>query len=202
MTPMESVATRLSSPRFQRYLLWFGVAFFAVGAAVLVFTLVGSNGGNSGNPDKGFHAQLPARSIALKNADGVTVKTFGQLDPQIRADIKTFIGTAVARKNLGHSWAVVSPTLKGGYTPKAWAKGADLPVVPYPGVDTHRIQYFLDFASTKEILIEVGLAGKPGVSTRPVTFQLGLVPGAKGSAHPWLVDYWMPRWTPPVPSGQ
>ena len=198
---MESVATRLSSPRFQRYLLWFGVAFFAVGAAALVFAFVGSSGGKSGNPDKGFHPTLPSRSVALKNADGVTVKTYEQLDPEIRADIKTFIGTAVARKNLGHSWAVVSPTLRRGYTSKAWAKGSNLPVVPYPGVDTKRIQYFLDYASTKEILIEVGLAGKPGVSTRPVTFQLGLVRG-EGSSHPWLVDYWMPRWTPPVPAGQ
>ena len=199
---MESVGTRLSSPRFQRYLLWFGVAVFAIGAAALVFAFVGGSDNKSTNPDKGYHAQLPASSIALKNADGVTVKTFGQLDPQIRADIKTFIGTAVARKNVGHSWAVVSPTLKRGYTPKAWAKGADLPVVPYPGVDTQRMQYLLDYASTKEILVEVALAGKPGVSTRPVTFQLGLVRGAKGSAHPWLVDYWMPRGTPPVPSGQ
>jgi hypothetical protein len=199
---MESVATRLSSPRFQRYLLWFGVAFFAVGAAALVFAFVGSNGGNPTNPDKGFQAQLPAKQVALKNADGVTVKTFLQLDPQVRSDIHRFIETAIARKNVGNSWAVVSPTLKRGYTPKTWASGSDLPVIPYPGVDTKRIQFFLDYASTKEILIEVGLAGKKGVSTRPVTFQLGLVRGANGSAHPWLVDYWMPRWTPPVPSGQ
>ncbi len=199
---MESVATRLSSPRFQRYLLWFGVAVFAVGAAALVFAFTGGSDSNNANPDKGFHPTLPSRSIALKNADGVTVKTYSQLDPQVRSDIKTFIGTAVARKNLGSSWDVVSPTLKRGYTPKRWANGADLPVVPYPGVDTKRVEYFLDYASTKEILIEVGLAGKPGVSTRPVTFQLGLVRGQQGSAHPWVVDYWMPRWTPPVPSGQ
>ena len=199
---MESVATRLSSPRFQRYLLWFGVAVFAIGAAVLVFVLVGGSDPKSSAPDKGFRPTLPSRQIPLKNADGVTVKTYSQLDDQVRSDIKTFIGTAVARKNLGTSWAVVSPTLKRGYTPKSWTTGSDLPVVPYPGVDTKHIQFYLDYASTKEILVEVGLAGKPGVSTRPVTFQLGLVRGAKDSAHPWLVDYWMPRWTPPVPSGQ
>jgi hypothetical protein len=198
---MESVAARLTSPRFQRYLLWFGVAVFAVGAAALVFAFVVGNDNKSAKPNKGFDPTLPSRSVPLKNADGVTVKTYAQLDPEIRSDIKTFIGTAVARKNVGHSWAVVSPTLKRGYTPKAWAKGADLPVVPYPGVDTQRIQYSLNFASTKEILVEVGLAGKPGVSTLPVTFQLGLVRGAKGSAHPWLVDYWMPRGTTSVPSG-
>ena len=38
---MESVAARFSSPRFQRYLLWIGVAVFVIGAAVLTFTLVG-----------------------------------------------------------------------------------------------------------------------------------------------------------------
>lgn len=199
---MESVAARLNSPRFQRYLLWVGVAVFIVGAAALTFTFAnGSDTKTHVNPDKGFHPTLPQRAIPLKNADGVAIKTYAQLDSQIRSDVKTFIGTAVARKNLGNSWAVVSPDLRAGYTPKSWASGADLPVVPYPGVDTKHIEFFLDYASTKEILIEVGLAGKPGVSTRPVTFQLGLVPSAKGSAHPWVVDYWMPRWTPPVPSG-
>jgi hypothetical protein len=199
---MESVAARLNSPRFQRYLLWVGVAVFIVGAAALTFTFAnGSDTKTHVNPDKGFHPTLPQRAIPLKNADGVAIKTYAQLDPKVRSDIKTFISTAVARKHLGNSWAVVSPSLRAGYTPKSWASGADLPVVPYPGVDTKRVEYFLDYASTKEILIEVGLAGKPGVSTRPVTFQLGLVPAAKGSAHPWVVDYWMPRWTPPVPSG-
>src|SRR5215216_3689480 len=160
---MESVAARLSSPRFQRYLLWFGVAVFAAGAAALVFVFVGGSDNKSGNPDPGFHPTLPSRSIPLKNGDGVTVKTYSQLDPQVRSDIKTFIGTLVARKNLGSSWEVVSPTLRRGYTPKQWASGADLPVVPYPGVDTKRVQYFLDYASTREILLEVGLAGKKGV---------------------------------------
>jgi len=198
---MESVAARFSSPRFQRYLLWIGVAVFVIGAAVLTFTLVGGTDGSPAKPDKGFHPTLPAKSVPLRNSDGVTVRTFTQLDPAIRQDIKTFIATAVARKNLGDSWTVVAPSLRAGYTKKSWAKGDALPIVPYPGVDAKHVEYFLDYASTKEILVEVGLAGKPGVSTRPVTFQLGLVRG-EGSSHPWLVDYWMPRWTPPVPSGQ
>ena len=195
---MESVAARLNSPRFQRYMLWVGVAVFAIGAAVLVFTLVGGSDTNNTKPDKGFHAQLPAKATPLKNADGTTIKTYAQLDPQIRSDIKTFISTAVARRHLSDSWAVIAPTMKNGYTRASWSKGDALPVVPYPGVDPERVQYFLDYASTKEILLEVGVSGKPGISTRPVTFQLGLVP-AGGRAHHWQVDYWMPRWTPPVP---
>ena len=64
-------------------------------------------------------------------------------------------------------------------------------------------QYYLDYASTKEILIEVGLSVKPDTKdelrTRPTAFQLGLTPVGKGGQQRWLVDYWMPRWTPPIP---
>jgi hypothetical protein len=197
---MNSVAETFNSPRFQRYLLWFGVAVLLVGAAALTFTLAGGSDTKTHvNPDKGFHPTLPAKSTPLKNSDGVLIKTYTQLDPQIRSAVKTFIGTAVAREHVDQSWNVVAPTMKAGYTPAQWKKADNLPVVPYPGVDTKHVSYYLDYASTKEILVEVGLAGKPGVSTRPVTFQLGLVPGTGGR---WLVDYWMPRWTPPVPSGQ
>ena len=194
---MNSVATTLNSPRFQRYLLWFGFTVLAVGAAVLVFTLVGGSDEKTRvNPDNGT---LPAESVPLRNGDGALVKTYTQLDPQIRSAVTTFIGTAVAREHVDRSWNVVAPTLKAGYTRAQWNKANDLPVVPYPGVDTNHVRYYLDHASTKEILVEVGLAGKPGVSTRPVTFQLGLVPGKGGR---WLVDYWLPRGGPPVPSDQ
>jgi hypothetical protein len=193
---MNSVATTLNSPRFQRYLLWFGFAVLAAGAAVLVFTLVGgSDEKTQVNPDRGT---LPAKTVPLRNGDGALITTYTQLDPQIRSAVTTFIGTAVAREHVDQSWSVVGPTLKAGYTRAQWKKADDLPVVPYPGVDTKHVRYSLDHASTKEILVEVGLAGKPGVSTRPVTFQLGLVPGKGGR---WLVDYWMPRGAPPVPSG-
>jgi hypothetical protein len=194
---MNSVATTFNSPRFQRYLLWFGLAVLAVGAAVLVFTLVaGSDDKTQVSPDNGA---LPAKSVPLRNGDGALIKTYTQLDPQIRSAVTTFIGTAVAREHVDRSWNVVAPTLKSGYTQAQWKKADDLPVVPYPGVDTKRVHYYLDHASTKEILVEVGLTGKPGVATRPVTFQLGLVPGKGGR---WLVEYWMPRGTPQAPSGQ
>jgi hypothetical protein len=195
---MNSVAETFSSPRFQRYLLWFGGAVLAAGAAALIVVLIGGTSDKAPNADPGFHPTLPAKSVPLRNSDGALVKTYQQLDPQTRAAVNTFIGTVVARKNVDRSWDVVAPSLKAGYTPAQWKKAADLPVVPYPGVDTNHVQYYLDYASTKEILVEIGLAGKPGVSTRPVTFQLGLEPSKDGR---WLVDYWMPRWTPPVPQG-
>jgi hypothetical protein len=199
---MNAVQTALNSPRFNRYLLWFGVAVLAAGAIALVVAFAGGSDKTSSQPDPGFKPALPTKSSPLKNQQGVTIKTYSQLDDQIRSAIHTFIGTAVARKHVGDSWAIVSPSMRAGYTLKQWKSGDQLPVVPYPGVDTEHVQYYLDYATNKEILIEVGLAGKPGVSTRPVTFQLGLVPAGKGSNAHWLVDYWMPRWTPPVPTNQ
>jgi hypothetical protein len=197
---MNSVQTLFSSARFNRYLLWFGVAVFIAGALTLTVKLAGGSDKTQQGPDKGFHPTLPAKSQPLKNAEGVTIKTFSQLDPPVRQAIRTFISTAVARKHLDQSWAVVAPELRAGYTQAQWAKANELPIVPYPGVDTEHIQYYLDYASTKEILVEVGLAAKPGVKTRPVTFQLGLVPAGTGAKKTWLVSYWMPRWTPPVPN--
>ena len=196
---MNSVAETFQSPRFQRYLLWFGVAVLAIGATALIVTLVGGTSDAPKKADPGFHPTLPAKSVPLKNQQGVLIKTYQQLDPQIRDAVKTFIGTAVAREHVDQSWNVVAPSMKAGYTKAQWQKADDLPVVPYPGVDKNKVQYYLDYASTKEILVEVGLAGKKGVSTHPVSFQLGLEPSTHGR---WLVDYWMPRWTPPVPQGQ
>ena len=93
--------------------------------------------------------------------------------------------------------------MKKGYTAKQWSNASALPVVPYPNVDVNTAQYYLDYASTKEILIEVGLSVKANIKgearTRPTAFQLGLSPVGTGAQKRWLVDYWMPRWTPPIP---
>ena len=68
LTPMNSVATTFSSPRFQRYLLWFGVAVLAVGAAALVFQLIGGSDKTRVKPDKGFHPTVPAKASVAQRA--------------------------------------------------------------------------------------------------------------------------------------
>jgi hypothetical protein len=191
---VSSVTDTFGSPKFQRYLLWVGLAVLVAGAMVLVVVILS---GTTDSTTKAVTAPTtPTEGGPLRNSEGVPVKTYTQLDPQIRATVATFISTAVARQHVGKSWDVVAPSLKAGYTRSDWAKG-ELPVVPYPGVDTKHVRYSLDVASTKQILLEVGLIAKPGVRTKPVTFQLGLEP-ANGR---WLVDYWVPRGTP-VPDGQ
>jgi hypothetical protein len=198
-----NVQTALSSPRFNRILLWSSALVLAAGVLLVVSQLAGGSDKSSRNPDPGFRPTLPTKQVQLKNAQGVPITKFEQLDEKTRGTIRTFLATAVAREHLDRSWAAIAPSMKKGYTFKQWANASALPVVPYPNADVNTAQYYLDYASTKEILIEVGLSVKPEIKgearTRPTAFQLGLSPVGKGAQKQWLVDYWMPRWTPPIP---
>jgi hypothetical protein len=198
---MSVFQTALSSARFNRFLLWgSGIVLFA-GVVVLLMSLVKGNDTTQINPDKGFHPQLPAKSSPLQNAQGVTITKYKELDPEVRSTIRTFLATAVARKHLDASWGVIAPSMRKGYTFKSWSHAKALPVVPYPIADVDSTDYFLDYASTKEILLEVGVSAPPSAKMRPTSFQLGLVPVLAGKDKKvWRVNYWMPRWTPPLPT--
>jgi hypothetical protein len=196
---MDSVQTAISSRRFNRLIFGLGLAVLAVGVVAFLFSRAGGSDNTSAQPAPSFHPTLPTHSTPLKTASGVTVKKFGQLDPEVRSTIRTFLTTAVARKNLGASWAVIAPSMKSGYTYKQWKNAKALPVIPYPIANVDNTSYYLDYASTNEILVDMGLTAKKALKLRPVRFRLGLVPVGKGAHTRWLVDYWMPLWTPQVP---
>ena len=197
---MNTIQTAFSSARFTRLMFWTGGVVLGAGILVLVSTLVRNSDSQTIGPEQGFRPTLPAHSTQLKNANGATINTFWQLDPEVRSTIRTFLGSAVARKHLDQSWGVVAPSVKAGYTYKRWKNADALPVIPDPIDDLDRVQYYLDYASTKEILIDVGVSSRARLRIRPASFQLGLVPVGKGANTRWLVDYWMPRWTPPLPA--
>ena len=184
-------------------LLWASALVLAAGVFVVVAKLAGGSDRSARGPDPNFKPTLPQKQIQLKNAQGVPIKKYQQLDPATKSTIRTFLGTAVAREHLERSWATIAPSMRKGYTYKQWANASALPIVPYLNVDLNTVQYYLDYASTKEILLEVGLSVRPEIKgeqrTRPVAFQLGLRPVGTGAKQRWLVSYWMPRWTPPLP---
>ncbi len=196
---MNSIQTALSSARFNRIMLGLGVLVLAAGALTLILKIAGGNDNTDVNPSPGFVPTLPQKTTPLKNSQGITVRTFEQLDPQVKSNIRTFLATVVPRRNIGRSWAVVAPSVKAGYTYKKWTHADALPVNYYPVDNVNRINYYLDEATSNEILIEVGLSAPAKYAMRPTTFQLGLVPVGKGAKAKWLVNYFMPRWTPPIP---
>jgi hypothetical protein len=197
---MSVFQSALSSARFNRYLMWVRGLVLAAGVLFLAVKLVPGNDKTTVNPDKGFVPSLPAKSLPLTNAKGQQIKTYEQLDPQVRTTIKTFLASAVARRHLDKSWSVIAPSMKKGYTLQSWSHAKALPIVPYPIENVNSTQYYLDYASTKEILLEVGVSAPPKKKMRPTAFQLGLVPRGEGAQRHWLVNYWMPRWTPPIPT--
>lgn len=196
---MNTIQAALSSARFNRLMFWTGGAVLAAGVLVLVFTFAGGSDKTSFAPEKGFKPTLPGANVPLKNAQGATVRAYNQLDPEVRSTIRTFLATAVRREHLGDSWAVIAPEVKRGYTYKSWKNADALPIVPYPVDNINTVKYYLEYASTKEILIEVGVSARRELKMRPATFLLGLIPVGNGVHKRWLVNYWMPRWSPPLP---
>jgi hypothetical protein len=194
---MTTFQSALESRRFNTALMVLGAAVLAVGIVVFLVKIAGGSDHQSAAPSPDFHAKLPAKSTPMRNADGTTIKTYKQLDPRIRSTIRTFLATAVARKHLDQSWAVVAPSVKKGYTFEQWSHAKALPIIPYPIADVDKTTYYLDYAATNEILLEVGVSAPPSEKLRPTSFQLGLRP--VGANKQWVVDYWMPRWTPPLP---
>jgi hypothetical protein len=198
---MSAFQNALSSPRFNRLLLWVSAGVLALGVALVVNNLAGGTDNADRNPERGFKPELPVKTSPLTNAQGVRVKSFDQLDPQMRSTIRTFLATAVMRKDLGRSWDVVSPSMKSGFTREQWAAGGGaegLPVIPYPIDDVDTASYNLFYADDHEVLVDVGVSAK-NRTQRARRFRLGMVPVGNGAQKQWLVDYWMPLWTPLLP---
>ena len=198
---MSTFQNALSSPKFNRLLLWFSAGVLALGVALVINNLAGGTDRASHYPEKGFKAQLPVKENALKNAQGVRVKSFEQLDPQMRATIRTFLATAVTRDDLARSWKVIAPSMKSGYTFAEWKKGGGrdgLPIIPYPIDNVDTASYNLFSATDQEVLVDVGLSAKHKAQ-RARRFRLGMIPVGEGTQKKWLVDYWMPLWTPILP---
>jgi hypothetical protein len=195
---MEAIQSALSSRRFTRLLFWLGVAVLAAGIVVLLVKLAGGSDKTSTSPDKGFKPQLPAKTFALKNAQGVTVTSYSQLDPGVKLAIRKFILDAVAGKNYAESWKYIAPSMRKGYTLKSWANADAHPIIPFPVYRFDESKFQLTEATTKEVLVDLKLAAKPSAKLKPTRFRIGLAPVGSGDQR-WLVTYWMPVWTPLLP---
>lgn len=196
---MNTFQSSLASPRKQRLLFWVGLVVLVAGIVVLMTKLVGGSDHTSLSPDKGFKPELPAKQIPLKDANGTAVTTYRQLDPVIRNTIKRFVLGAVAQQNYADSWNVIAPVFKRGYTAKTWVTSNSHPIVPFPVSHYDRSTFTVAFATTKEIMVSIRVAAKPGSGQHDTRFYVGLIkPHTNGQ---WLVNYWGPLWTPLVPYG-
>jgi hypothetical protein len=183
-----TASSRLSSPRFQRRLLWIGGGAFVLGLGIFLTTVLWPTPKSLQLPTNNRPAQ-----IAKKN------KTV-PLDPAAKIVGEKFIETAVARHNLADSWTITAPVLKHDFTLARWKTGA-IPVIPYPADTRSPSPVRVDYSYKDSVLLLVLLSPRKGVNAKPQTFLLGLHAFGQGKDRHWLVDYWAPYGTPKVPQG-
>jgi hypothetical protein len=184
----ESIFERRSpvrKPGWQKALPWI-VGVIGV-AAILGY--VGWHYSNTGRSTATPLTNLPADD---RSAIPPTVK----LTPDATRVARRFIQTAVARKNLGEAYALVTDEIKQGQSLASWRTG-NIAVVPYPVAAVKYAPMKIDVSYPKEAQVEIALLPKTGAKIKSQLFLMDLV---KRNGK-WLVNSWSPRSSPPVPSG-
>jgi hypothetical protein len=120
-----------------------------------------------------------------------------KVPPQAVRTAQKFIQTAVLRKDVAASWALVIPAVRAGLTRAQWNTG-DIPVVPFTRDRFGGAKFRIDRARQRSIIFEVLLTShRLGVA--PADDFLEMVP----SGGRWLISYFAPRGqNPPVPAAQ
>jgi hypothetical protein len=178
------------SPRKQRRLKIVGAGVLIIGLGVLLALIVLRGTSNaftdtfSSEPAQLYH---PEKTVKLLSEE--------------RRLARRFIQTAVERRDLDAAYAIVHPDLKGRLTRKQWDTG-NIPVVSYLAENADTAAFVVDYSFKTTALLEVMLVAKRGQDQRPyLFFAIGLKrEGGKPNGR-WLVNYWQPRWKPPVLEG-
>jgi hypothetical protein len=179
----------LNSPRKQRRLLIVSAAVFAVGVVsfVSVFVLRGTS---NAYPDT--ISSQPAKLAPKERTVPVTKQQVTLM--------RTFIKTAVARKKLAFAYTLVDPDLKGTMTLAEWEKG-NIPVIQYEAENIDTAEFTPVYHYQDQALFNVELIPVGHTQKRPeLLFFIGMKRAGDSKTGKWLIDYWQPRWRPPVPA--
>jgi hypothetical protein len=196
---MNAVSTSLSSPRATRIIFWIGAALLV--AALVVFVIKKSQHSApataKGSPSDVLNANKLTN--APRTAPVTTDKTWAQVPASAKTAVRTFIVDGAGERNLAKAWAITHPSLRGGFTFNQWVHGDSLPFTPYPEIDLKQpMSFSLSYWTGKEFVAEVGLGSTHKTGRGAYTFDVGAVKVGKGAKARWLVNYWMPKYTPPV----
>jgi hypothetical protein len=185
---MNALASRLSSPRFQRRLFWIGGIVLGAGIVAIIVTTVWTGPKKEAAPVPAVKGQIPHKDKTVPP------------DPAAQKVGEEFIRTAVLRKNLEESYGLVAPALRQNFSLKAWESG-NIPVVPYPADVTGPSRVKIEYSYKDSVLFLILLLPKKGDKTKPQLFHLGLHAFGAGAHRHWLVDYWAPFGVPKIPLG-
>jgi hypothetical protein len=108
---------------------------------------------------------------------------------QINTVVDTFVNHAVRRSDVGASYGVVTPSLRGGMTLKEWSRGS-LPVYPYPARGQHH-PWTVQYHTGNELGLEVILVPPRKSKLGQLLFTVTM----KHIGGKWLVDDFQPAAT-------
>ena len=109
-----------------------------------------------------------------------------------------FVNTAVARRHVEDSYDLVSPDLRAGISEATWAKGEEIPVVPYPAVEA-RVR--VDYSFRNELGLSLMLVPTAASKLTPMTFNMDMTAQGNGTDRHWLVSSWTPSGVRNAPTG-
>jgi hypothetical protein len=181
---LERVRRFLSSPRRRRRLGWSSAILIAVGCGVAVGVLWPNTGNKTPST---FEAGKPQ---VVHQEPPATPLTKNDLVASERI-VDEFVRTAVLRRHLEVSYAIVTDQLRGGMAKSEWMK-ADIPVVPFPAKDYAFAKSKLRYSSPGFARYDVAIFAKPKATTNSMIFSMELKATGQGKSRHWLVDYWEP----------
>lgn len=188
------MSDRLRSPGFLRALTWVSALVLVAGVAAVATVVIGGGNDSSSSTTVG----------GVEAADELPTETKPNVEdvpPVVRKVAGEFILGAVSRADLAKAWKVTHPDLKRdcACTYEEWLTG-NIPVGFFPAQGLDDIRFGVNEISPGRIVLEVLLFPKQGSELSPSAFYIGLKSVGKGDAQKWLVDYWAPIGSPPVPA--
>ena len=134
--------------------------------------------------------QNPQRTAQVaKNAD------WAKIPVSAKTAVKTFIVDGAGERNLAAAYPVTAPSFRQGFTLKQWVHGDSLPFQVFPEMNFKvPMSFTLTQWTGKSLLADVGVDSKYTTGRGGYIFTVGAAKVGKR----WLVNYWFPKYTPPV----
>jgi hypothetical protein len=181
----------LGNAWFMRFFTAAAVALFIVGAVAFVQSRPDPSPATNTVPyDPDY--ELPVTTQEYTAAD---------LPKSVRRVAGEFILAAAGREDLAKAWKITHPDLRNqcACSYKEWLTG-NIPVQFYPSGDIGTASFAVEELGAKQIYLRVLLLPKKGASVKPQVFDIGLKAKGTGADATWLVNYWAPKTSIPVPA--
>jgi hypothetical protein len=178
-------------------------AFTVVSALVLIVGVVAFATVRLGGDDTQDAQPANTEPLPEEYNPATTEAIPGPVPAEARQVAGEFILAAAGREDLKKAWELSHPSLKRdcGCTYEEWLTG-DIPVQYYPTGSLDGAAFAVDESAPRHVVLEVLLTPKEGEDIAAQPFFIGLRAVGKGAELKWLVDYWAPSGSPPVPQTQ